>query len=64
MRTSLPPARHPRRAHPASIGLRAQVERAWEDLEHLTTGGLTAAQQDQALQALQELEDNLLRAQD
>ncbi|MEH1013992.1 MarR family winged helix-turn-helix transcriptional regulator [Micromonospora sp. CPCC 206060] len=45
---------------PASIGLRRQVERIWEDLERLTVGPMTADEQQAALGTLHRLEDNLL----
>ncbi|MER6590693.1 MarR family winged helix-turn-helix transcriptional regulator [Micromonospora purpureochromogenes] len=44
---------------PASLVLRKQVERIWEDLERRTVGDMTPAEQREALRVMHQLEDNL-----
>jgi DNA-binding MarR family transcriptional regulator len=46
----------------ASLALRGQVEEIWAELERLTVGTMSAAQQREALDATQRLEINLLAA--
>lgn len=43
----------------ASLGLRAQVEAAWAELERVTVGTLSAARQAEVLESLGTLEANL-----
>jgi DNA-binding MarR family transcriptional regulator len=49
---------------PASLGLRAAVERLWSDLEAASTAGMTARQRRDLLRGLNRLEDNLSRPAD
>lgn len=44
---------------PASLVLRRQVERIWEDLERRTVGEMTPDEQHDALRIVHRLEDNL-----
>ncbi|MDN3026952.1 MarR family transcriptional regulator [Streptomyces sp. S.PB5] len=46
----------------ASNALRAEVERAWLDLESATTEGLTPEQQAEAVEVLTRIEESLARA--
>ncbi|AZQ75934.1 MarR family transcriptional regulator [Streptomyces abikoensis] len=47
---------------PASQALRREVERVWDELESLTTDGLTGAEREAAAGALERFEVNLARA--
>ncbi len=49
---------------PASLALRAKVKAIWRHLEQLTVGDLSADDQAAALQTLDRIEHNLLRAAD
>lgn len=49
-------------ATPASMSLRKEVQRVWSDLEALTAGDMSEAEQQQALTALNALEANLIAA--
>jgi len=44
---------------PASLVLRKQIERIWEDLERRTVGEMTPDEQREALRVVHRLEDNL-----
>lgn len=49
---------------PASLVLRRQVERIWDQLERLTVGQMTTEEQQTALETVHRLEDNLTRQSD